>query len=172
MPGNERRSHLKVWVTHLLLDLPYNLHTHLVFRYVWRPDTYAGILVHFMSTIVNLTCSCTLLCWLSWVWNFRARYYVDYRESGIFVHCIMLTIVNCHVRALYYVDYRVSGIFVHFVTSIVVLESSCTLLCRLTWVWNLRALYCVDYREVSMLVVHFIIQQLYLANRWGYVANE
>jgi hypothetical protein len=147
MHGNVRRSHLKVWVTHLLLDLPYNLHTHLVFRYVWRPDTHAGILVLFvLSTIVNVACSCTLLCRLSWVWNFRARYYVDYRESGISVHCIMLTIVN--------------------------LSCSCKLLCRLSRFWNLRTLYYVDYREVGMLVVHFIIQQLYLSNCWRYVANE
>jgi len=66
MHGNERRSHLKVWVTHLLLDLPYNLHTHLVFKYVWRPNTSAGMFVHFiMSTIVSLESSCTVLCWLS-----------------------------------------------------------------------------------------------------------
>ena len=122
MNDNERRSHLKVWVTHLLLDLPYNLHTHLVFRYEWRPDTSAGIFVHcIMLTIVILPCSCKI-CRLSRFWNLRALYYVDYRQSGIFVHFIM---------------------------SIVVLESSCTLLCRLSWVWNLRALYFVDYRKLS-----------------------
>jgi len=119
-------------------------------------------------------------------WNVRALYYVDYRESGIFVHCIMLTIVNLacscillcrlswfwNLRALYYVDYRESGIFMHIIMlTIVNLACSCTLLCPLSWVWNLRAPYCVHYCEFGMLFIHFIIQQLHLASRWGYVTN-
>lgn len=121
-----------------------------------------------MLTFVNLACSWNL-CRIWWFWNLRSLYYVDYRES-----CNSLCRLSWfwNHRAPYYVDYRDSGIFVHLMSTIVILEISCSLLCWLLWICHVSAIYYVDYREFGMLFVHFIKHQLYLANRWGYVANE
>ena len=44
-------------------------------------------------------------------------------------------------------------------STIVILESSCTLLCRLSWFWNHPALCCVDYRDYGIFM-HFIMSTI------------